>query len=115
MSHVYAAAARAAAALGPDAREAVPFLLRALKGEIRDQLITFEDFNQHRSSDGMYTTCKVEALRALAKIGAGAREAVPAIRALLEKPGLQLNATSRMFQAPDVSEEARHALQAIAG
>ncbi len=112
-AYMFASASRAAGALGPDARVVVPFLLRILKGEVRDDYITFETFNSHRSSNGEYTNCMTEALRALSRIGPDASEAVPYLEALLKKPGISLDGAGRLYRLPNVQEEARRALAAI--
>ena len=112
-AYMFASASRAAGALGPEARVVVPFLLRILKGEVRDDYITFETFNSHRSSNGEYTNCMTEALRALSRIGPDASEAVPYLEALLKKPGISLDGAGRLYRLPNVQEEARRALAAI--
>ncbi len=112
-AYMFASASRAAGALGPEARVVVPFLLRILKGEVRDDFITFETFNSHRSSNGEYTNCMTEALRALSRIGPDAIEAVPYLEALLKKPGISLDGAGRLYRLPNVQEEARRALAAI--
>ncbi len=112
-AYMFASASRAAGALGPDARVVVPFLLRILKGEVRDDYVTFETFNSHRSSNGEYTNCMTEALRALSRIGPDASEAVPYLEALLKKPGISLDGAGRLYRLPNVQEEARRALAAI--
>ncbi len=112
--YVFAAAARAAASLGPEARATVPLLLRAFNGGLRDEFLSFETLGSHRSSTGEYTSCLVEAIRALAKMGTEARDAVPHLQAILAQPSIRLNGEGRLQRLPDPSEEARKAIKAIA-
>jgi hypothetical protein len=109
MVHSFAGAALAAAALGPDAREAVPFLMRALKPDFRDHRVTFEQFFAEVSPSGTYTSGRIEAIRALARIGSDAREAVPLLTELAKHEPVS---SSRI---PPYQDEARKALAAIRG
>ena len=112
MPHLFAAAARAAGALGPAAKDAVPFLLRALEGTIKDTFISFSGFGEH-SAVRDYTTCQIEALRALARIGRPASAARPAVEAFLRRELPDLDHPNRIQRAPDLHVEARAALNAI--
>lgn len=85
-AHLFAASARAAAALGPQARAAVPFLLRPFERSIDDQLVSFEKFTLRPSTSEQYTSCRLEALRALQQIGPAAKQAAPVLKAFIEGP-----------------------------
>jgi hypothetical protein len=113
MPYLFAAAARAAGALGPAAREAVPFLLRPLEGSIKDTFITFAKFGSHSAGGRDYTTCQIEALRALARMGEGAESAVPVIKQFLGRELPRYDDASRLQRAPNLGTEARTALAAI--
>lgn len=105
--HSYAAAARAAAALGPRMPEAIPGLIRSLKPEFADFPLSFDRFSIALGNGDV--SGRVEALRALARMGPRATAAIPWISGLIvEQP------------APDSvvplwHEEARKALRAIRG
>jgi hypothetical protein len=115
MPYPYAAAARAAASIGPRARLMVPYLIRALNNELRDDYITFETIRGHRSSSGEYTTCQIEAIRALARIGSAAREAVPYLEKLSKQPPMARTGSNRLQRVPDIAAEATAAILAIRG
>lgn len=110
--HAYAAAARAAGALGPGAREAVPGLLRALSKDFYDpplSLRTFDDLLSHLSVGQAETSARIEAIRALAKVGNDAKEALPLLRRLArERP-------DRPDGSPELGPEAEKAIRAIQG
>lgn len=113
MPYPYAAAARAAGSMGPAARVAVPYLLRALRSELRDDYITFETLRGHRSSNGEYTTSQIEAVRALARMGSAAREALPDLEKLANQPSIPRGNSNRLHRVPNINEEAQAAIQAI--
>jgi HEAT repeat protein len=107
MPHSYAAAARAAWALGPRMPEAVPGLIRSLKPEFADFPLSFDRFSIALGNGEI--SGRIEALRALARMGPKATAAVPWISALIvEKPGPD-------SVVPLWHEEARKALRAIRG
>ena len=105
MTLEFAAAARAAGALGTNAVDAVPLLLRPLQEQMQEQPITFESFDSHASSTREYTTCQVEALRALRQIGPRAEAAAPVVREFLEKP-LPIANSNALMRIPDLRAEA---------
>jgi hypothetical protein len=82
MAHPFAAAARAAGARGPDAGVCIPFLLRALDPAFHDELITLDRYDA--VPDAEQTTGRLEAIRALGRMGPAARAAVPLLTAIAE-------------------------------
>lgn len=113
MTLEYAGAARAAGALGPYAKEAVPFLLRPLRQAMPQGLIAFEKFDSNTSSTRQYTTCQVEALRALRQIGPAAQSAAAAVRAFLERPLPSCGNSIAIVRLPDLRTEAAATLAAL--
>jgi hypothetical protein len=113
MTLEYAGAARAAGALGPYAKEAVPFLLRPLQQAMPQGLIAFEKFDSNTSSTRQYTTCQVEALRALRQIGPAAPSAPAAVRAFLERPLPSCGDSIAIVRLPDLRTEATATLAAL--
>jgi len=110
----FAGAARAAGALGTHARPAVPFLVRALGERIDDDVIAFDRFDAHESSPtGQYTTCQVEALRALKQIGPTDEPTVRAVRAFLDQPLPEVEGTNVFRRIPNLRTEAGQTLAAI--
>ncbi len=85
MSYVFAGAARAAGASGRDAAELLPYLVRPLEKDAPQDFLSFSEFDGHLVSGGEYTTCQVESLRALRRIGPPARSAAPIVRAFLNR------------------------------
>lgn len=84
-SHGYAAACRAAGALGPNFPEALPGLQRALKPTFTDFVMSFQRFGMALGPED--SSCRLEALRALAKMGPKAAAALPRVEELSkEKP-----------------------------
>lgn len=106
---LFAGAARAAAALGPEAHAAVPFLLHALQPDFHDGSILFRSFFAQFDATGQYTSTRIEAIRALARIGPAARNAIPLLTQLSQE------AIDSSSDLPPFDEEARKALQAIRG
>ncbi len=85
MAQGYAAAARAAARFGPEMPEAIPGLIRSLKPDFPDFVMSFDFFGIALGYEDV--SCRREALKALAKMGPKAAEAVPLITKLAkEKP-----------------------------
>lgn len=106
-THGYAAAARAAGALGPKLPEAVPGLARALKPEFTDFTMSFQRFCMALGPED--ASCRLEALRALARIGPKAAGALPLVEKLAkEKP-------APAATVPAWDEEANRTLRAIRG
>jgi hypothetical protein len=107
---VYAAAARAAGALGAEGRDAIPGLLLALKADFRDHAVSFQSFDTpHLVQTIGATSGRIEAIRALARMGPAAREALPLLTRLAgEKPTTD-------DQVPPWDGEARKAIKAIEG
>jgi len=112
MTMEFAAAARAAGALGTNSVAAVPLLVRPLQEPMQEQPITFEKFDSHFSSTRDYTTSQVEVLRALRQMGRAAEAAAPAIRQFLEGPLPFMNSNALM-RIPDLRAEAVATLGAI--
>jgi len=112
MTMEFAAAARAAGALGTNAVAAVPLLLRPLQEPMQEQPITFEKFDSHFSSTRDYTTSQVEVLRALRQMGRGAEVAAPVVREFLERP-LPVANSNALMRIPDLRAEAVATLAAI--
>lgn len=77
--YLLAAAARAAGAAGPAARQAVPHLLRILSPSFHDDQISLSEYNAAPPLRDP-TTARLEAVRALGRIGA--RDALPVLREL---------------------------------
>jgi HEAT repeat protein len=100
----YAAAARA---LRPETTEAIPGLLRSLRPDFTDFPMCWDGFAMALGNED--ASCRLEALRALARMGPRAREALPEItRVSGEKP-------EPASPVPAWDEEARKALRAIRG
>lgn len=103
-SHGYAAAARA---LRPDMTEGIPGLQRALRPDFPDFPMSWDDFGRALGKED--SSCRLEALRALARLGPRAEAALPSIAKIAdEKP-------DRVSPVPPWNEEAREALRAIRG
>jgi protein SCO1/2 len=75
--YALAAAARAAGALGPRAAAAVPYLQRPLEPGFHDEPMSLERYDPEYPPEER-TTARIEAERALAKIGPGAARAAEA-------------------------------------
>ena len=108
---IYAAGAIAAGALGARAADAAPFLLRALRPEFRDYPLTFESYLANIPKSGVYTSARIEAIRALGKIGPAAKTATSLLTELAQRE----ESPQRFFQMPLLSNEARTALALIGG
>ncbi|MCW3052215.1 MAG: putative lyase [Chthonomonadales bacterium] len=102
-----ACAAHAVALLAPHANDTVPLLLRPLRPDYKDSAMTSGFFHGY-SQD---TSARIEAIRALAKIGPAAREALPLLRSFAETP--EVAAVRSRFALPDLKQEAKQAIQAI--
>ena len=109
---MFAAAARAAGKLGPEAGMAVPFLLRALKGDILNGRYSFDSFLNH-AVNFPRTSCRIETLQALAKIGPSAKEALPVLIDFMRRYDPHEGTASREFEASLLYAEARKAWNAI--
>jgi HEAT repeat protein len=103
-SHGYAAAARA---VRRDMPEAVAGLQRALKPDFADFPMSWDDFARALGNED--SSCRLEALRALARIGPRAKAALPVITPLVSgKP-------DPASPVPPWNEEARKAAEAVRG
>jgi hypothetical protein len=112
---IFAAAARAAGELGGEAGPAVPHLLKALSPDFRTPVMDtfFDTVTPHLNSDGNtnhdlhgdLTSARLEAIRAVAKIGPPAKAAVPLLTQLASLDESQ-------FILAD-TKEAKIALQSI--
>lgn len=108
---LYAAGAIAAGALGARAADAAPFLLRVLRPEFRDYRLTFESYFANGPKSGIYTSPRIEAIRALGKIGPAATTATSLLTELAQR-----EESPQLFsQMPLLSDEARTALALIGG
>jgi HEAT repeat protein len=112
---LFAGAARAAGALGPAAREAIPYLLRPLNPSFRNLFVSLDATSSHQGSAGTFTTPRIEAMRALAKMGTDASVAVGLLTALVDTTPEQPENPERLQQVPDEGTEARLALNRIRG
>ncbi|MDA8020752.1 MAG: hypothetical protein MPN21_25215 [Thermoanaerobaculia bacterium] len=83
--HVFAAAARAAGTLGANAESSVPFLMLALQPDYEEHLVDLDRFG---GTFGWNTSPRLEAVRALAKIGPTAEDAIPLLQALYSRSDL---------------------------
>ena len=105
----FAAAARAAGSLGKEAKEAVPLLMRVLDPKFVDQAMHLDTFGTiWVLPEGERTSARIEAIRALAKIGPDAKAALPRLLEMLNDPA-----------PPEgnlpYNEEVRRAVKAIRG
>lgn len=108
----FAGAARAAAALGPAARDTAPFLARALHERLDEDFISFDRFDLHAPA-GVFTTCQVEALRALRSIGIADEPTVQSVRAFLRAPRPEFDGTNLFRRIPNLRAEAAQTLAVI--
>lgn len=107
--YAYAAAARAVATFGPEARVAVPWLLPALKADGKEEVHFFIDWSG-KWGGYLPTSARLEAIRTLGAIGPDAKEALPQLREIAVRkagPAGSLDAI-----AP---REAQRAVEAIEG
>jgi hypothetical protein len=105
----YAAAARAVADFGPDARQAIPWLLPALKPRGKEEARVY--FIDWSSKVGYpFTTARVEAIRTLAKFGPDAKEALLPLKEIAAAKPAGFGTTELQAQ-----QEARRAIAAIEG
>ena len=106
-AHGYAAAARAAGVLGPQLPEAIPGLMRSLGPGFPDFPMSFDYFGIALGKED--ASCRLEALRALARMGPKAQQAAQVIASLAaEKP-------EAGSVVPPWGEEAVKTLHAIRG
>ena len=110
--HEFAGAARAAARLGPRGRGAIPHLLRALNNVETSWSgwIALETFDAHTSSNAAYTTPQVEALRALAVLGANDPGVIRSMRAFVKTAPADYDGIDAGVGVPNAREEALKAL-----
>ena len=108
---LYPAGAIAAGALGARAADAVPFLLRALRPEFRDYPLTFESYFDKKPESRICTSPRIEAIRALGKIGPAAKTATSVLTEFARRE----ERPQRFSQMPLLSDEARTALALIGG
>ncbi len=114
MMHLYVASARAAGALGPEAEAAIPGLLRSLEYGFVIDFVTFTNYQERLSRDGIYTTPQVESVRALAMIGSAAEAALPRLREIADgKPLSPYEYSDSRQIIPNIQEEAKKAIVAI--
>jgi len=112
--------------LGARAADAAPFLLRALRPDVReftrdlahivgatgiDSPLGFESYLGNIPKSGIYTSARIEAIRALRKIGPAAKVATSLLTELAQRE----ESPQRFSQVPLLSDEARTALALIGG
>ena len=113
MAYGFAGAARAAASLGSDAENLLPFLLRPLQKDTPQEFLDFDQFEAHLAPSGEYTTCQIESLRALRRIGPPARSALPVVRAFHTRAVDWIVNPGGPKRLPRVSDEAQQTLAAL--
>jgi hypothetical protein len=113
MAYGFAGAARAAASLGSDAENLLPFLLRPLQKDTPQEFLDFDQFEAHLATSGEYTTCQIESLRALRRIGPPARSAIPIVRAFHTRAVDWIVNPGGPKRLPRVSDEAQQTLAAL--
>jgi peroxiredoxin len=101
---VFAAAASAAGHLGPAAGPAIPHLTRALKPDFQDAVVDrwFRPVNRKlvmRDGPDSPTTARLEAIRALGKIGAAAAPAVPLLRQIAQSTAKDAGSLQQAIEA----------------
>ena len=113
--HEFSGAARAAAGLGPRGRAVMPLLKRALdtSDTTWSDWIALETFDAHASTNATYTTPQVEALRALAVLGANDAEVIRAVRLFAKEAPSDFDGIDAGVVIPNAREEALKALSAI--
>lgn len=99
-----ACAAHAVALLGHQAADTIPLLLRPLRSDFKDSFMT-ADFFYGYSYD---TSARIEAIRALARFGPAAKEALPLLQPYAAVPEVK-----RVYRQVVLSQEAQQAIQAI--
>jgi len=113
MSYGFAGAARAAGALRQDAAELLPHLVRSLEKDAPQDFLSFAEFDSHFVAGGEYTTCQVESLRALRRIGPPARKAAPIVRAFLNRAEDWIASPQGAKRMPKPTVEARETLAVL--
>jgi len=113
--HEFAGAARAAAGLGPRGRVVIPQLKRALDTSDTSwsDWIALETFDAHANASAAYTTPQVEALRALAVLGAKDAEVIRAIGIFAKAAPADFDGIDSGVAIPNAREEALKALSAM--
>jgi len=111
----FAGAARAAAGLGPPGRVLIPHLIRALDNvdTTWSDWIALETFDDHANANAAYTTPQVEALRALAVLGAKDAGAMRAIGMFAKEAPRDFDGVDAGVAIPNAREEALKALSAM--
>jgi len=115
--HEFSGAARAAARLGARGRVTIPHLLRALDSRETgwSGWIALETFDAHTSTNAVYTTPQVEALRALAVLGANDPAVIHALRAFVKSAPADSEGIDAGVGIPNAREEAMKALSNTRG
>jgi hypothetical protein len=113
MSYSFAGAARAAGSLGTNAAHLLPHLLRPLERDTPQDFLEFAEFDTHFLAGGEYTTCQVESLRALRRIGPPAQTALPAVRAFLARAVDWVASPDQAKRMPLPTAEARQTIAAL--
>ncbi len=113
--HEFAGAARAAAGLGPRGRVVMPLLKRALNTSDTtwSDWIALEAFDAHLDTNAAYTTPQVEALRALAVLGAKDADAIRAIGIFAKEAPAAFDGIDAGVAIPNAREEALKALSVM--
>jgi HEAT repeat protein len=107
MQFTFAAGARAAGSLGTDANEAITLLQRALQLSFSDGAVYFDNFDAVLSGSGRQTSARIEAIKALERIGSPAKALIPQIRVFAGSAG---DATNYL---PSCKEAAAQAIEKL--
>jgi HEAT repeat protein len=102
-----ACAAHAVALLGRQAADTVPLLLRPLRPDYKDSMMTSGFFYGYVYE----TSARNECMRALASLGPAAKEALPLLQSYADLP--ENPAENSRFGPPALKGEAQRAIQAI--
>jgi hypothetical protein len=105
--YAYTVSARAVAAFA-EAKQVVPLLLPALKVKGKEREFSYVDWSR-KGPDGRSTTARLEAIRALARIGPEASDALPLLREIADAEAGKPGSIELVIQG-----EARRAYNAIA-
>jgi HEAT repeat protein len=108
-AHGFTAAAKAAGSLGAEAKPAVKSLVRALRPAFHDRAVSFEHFYAGQYGGPGMTTARLEAVRALHKIGPAARDVLPLLKAFAAETKVPMGIEGEYFLT--AQEEARKTIK----